>query len=97
MTKNVNDLFEEYYDNHNLDESRYSHFSKKQLVIEAEYMQDALQNILKYLDDGGTDLNAIRGEVMDGIYESRIWKNRILGNKKQIGITPICFFIVLEI
>ncbi|HDI5683091.1 TPA: hypothetical protein PNT20_004585, partial [Salmonella enterica] len=54
MTKNVNDLFEEYYDNHNLDESRYSHFSKKQLVIEAEYMHDALQNILKYLDDGGT-------------------------------------------
>ncbi|WP_407956694.1 hypothetical protein [Enterococcus faecium] len=60
MTKNVNDLFEEYYDNHNLDESRY-------MVIEAEYMHDALQNILKYLDDGGTDLNAIRGEVMDGI------------------------------
>lgn len=72
MTKSVNDLFEEYYDTHNLDESQYSHFSKKQLVIEAEYMHDALQNILKYLDDGGTDLNAIRGEVMDGIYESRI-------------------------
>lgn len=72
MTINGNDLFEEYYDNHNLDKSQYSDFSKKHLVIEAEYMGNTLHRILKYLDDGGTDLDVIRAEVMDGIYESRI-------------------------
>lgn len=72
MTINENELFEEYYDNYNLDKSQYSDFSKKHLVIEAEYMGNALHRILKYLDDGGTDLNKIHAEVYDGIYESRI-------------------------
>lgn len=72
MTVKGNDLFEEYYDNHNLDKSQYSDFSKKRLVIEAEHMGSALHKILKYLDDGGTDLNKIHAEVYDGIYESRI-------------------------
>lgn len=68
----VSDLFEKYYDEHALDESQYSDFSKKHLVVEAEYMHSALQSILEYLDKGGTDLDAVRGKVMDGIYESRI-------------------------
>ena len=29
-------------------------------------------DILKYLENGGTDLNVVKGKVMDGIYESRI-------------------------
>lgn len=67
------DLFEEYYDKNNLDEnSTYSDLSKKHLVIEAEYMNDCLHDILKYLANGGTDLNVVKGKVMDGIYESRI-------------------------
>ncbi|MDA3974876.1 hypothetical protein ACOYA0_00695 [Enterococcus faecalis] len=69
----LKDLFEEYYDNHNLDKnSQYSVMSKKQLVIEAEYMNSSLHEILKYIENGGTDLDIIKGEVMDGIYESRI-------------------------
>ena len=35
-------------------------------------MNDCLHTILKYIDGGGTDINRIYGEVMDGIYESRI-------------------------
>ncbi|ELT9091134.1 hypothetical protein SAV58_002855 [Enterococcus faecalis] len=67
------DVFEEYYDKNNLDEnSSYSQLSKKQLVIEAEYMNNRLHDILKYLENGGTDLNVVKGKVMDGIYESRI-------------------------
>lgn len=69
----VKDLFEEYYDKNNLDEnSSYSDMSKKQLVIEADYMNNSLHDILKYLESGGTDLNVVKGKVMDGIYESRI-------------------------
>ena len=69
----LKDLFEEYYDNHNLDKnSQYSVMSKKQLVIEAEYMNSSLHEILKYIENGGTDLDIIKVEVMDGIYESRI-------------------------
>ena len=45
---------------------------KEQLVIEAEYMNNRLHDILKYLENGGTDLNVVKGKVMDGIYESRI-------------------------
>ncbi|EHM36770.1 TPA: hypothetical protein ACY4E2_002749 [Enterococcus faecium 1,230,933] len=67
------EIFDEYYDSHNLNEnSQYSDFSKKHLVIEAEYMHSALCKVLKYLNEGGTDLDIIRAEVMDGIYESRI-------------------------
>lgn len=67
------DIFDEYYDNHNLGErSRYSEFNKKYLVIEAEHLHDSLWEILQYLNKGGTDLDVIRGEVMDGLYESRI-------------------------
>lgn len=71
--KSVDELFKEYYDSHNLEKnSQYSDCSKEQLVIEAEYMNDCLHTILKYIDGGGTDINRIYGEVMDGIYESRI-------------------------
>ncbi|WP_311415446.1 MULTISPECIES: hypothetical protein [Staphylococcaceae] len=66
-------IFDKYYDTHNLEKiSPYSTFSKKQLVIEADYMHRSLFEILKYLDEGGEDLNYIRSKVMDGIYESRI-------------------------
>lgn len=67
------DVFEKYYDEHNLDEnSQYSDMTKKQLVIEAEYLHDSLRNILKYIDAGGTDLKIIQSEAFDGIYESRL-------------------------
>lgn len=66
-------IFNEYYESHNLEElSRYSNFSKKQLVIEAEYMYNTLSRILEYIDNGGEDLRYTYSEVMDGIYESRI-------------------------
>lgn len=71
--KDVQDLFKEYYDSYNLEKnSQYSGCSKEQLVIEAEYMNNRLHDILKYLESGGTDLNVVKGKVMDGIYESRI-------------------------
>jgi len=63
-------IFDEYYDEHNLDE--YSDMSKKELVIEAEYLHNSLYNILKYVDNGGTDIDVIKAEVYDGFYESRI-------------------------
>lgn len=67
------EIFDEYFDEHNLSEnSQYSDFSKKSLVVEAEHLLSALLRILNYLDDEGEDLDVIRGEVMDGIYESRI-------------------------
>lgn len=67
------DLFEEYYDKHVLDKnSAYGELSRKQVVIEADYLHDSLTRILKYLDNGGTDLSVIKAEAMDGIYESRI-------------------------
>lgn len=70
---NTKDLFEEYYDKHDLDEnSSYSDMSKKQLVIEAEYMNNSLYDILSYIENGGIDLNVIKGKIIDGIYESRI-------------------------
>ena len=66
-------LFEDYYDEHDLDKnSEYSHMSKKELVIEAEYLHNSLWNILKYVDNGGTDMDVVKAEVYDGIYESRI-------------------------
>ncbi|WP_455387344.1 hypothetical protein [Lactiplantibacillus pentosus] len=66
-------LFEDYYDEHDLDKnSEYSHMSKKELVIEAEYLYNSLWNILKYVDNGGTDMDVVKAEVYDGIYESRI-------------------------
>jgi hypothetical protein len=67
------DIFEEYYDEHNLDEnSDFSHLSKKHLVIEVDYMHNVLTNVLSYLEEDGSDLNVIRSMVMDGLYESRI-------------------------
>ena len=58
------DVFEKYYDEHNLDEnSQYSDMTKKQLVIEVEYLHDSLSNILKYIDEGGTDLEKIHAEA----------------------------------
>lgn len=66
-------LIEDYYDEHDLDKnSEYSHMSKKELVIEAEYLHNSLWNILKYVDNGGTDMDVVKAEVYDGIYESRI-------------------------
>lgn len=41
-------------------------------MIEAEYLYQTLVNIIEYLDQGGTDIDVIRSEVMDGLYESRI-------------------------
>ncbi|EAE0513262.1 TPA: hypothetical protein RED41_003041 [Listeria monocytogenes] len=71
--RGIDELFREYYDSHNLEKnSQYSDCSKEQLVIEAEYMNACLHRVLKYINDGGTDINRIYGEVMDGIYESRI-------------------------
>lgn len=65
--------FDEYYDEHNFEEkSSYSSLSKKHLVIEAECMKNCLEDVLKYLENGGTDLNVLKEKVMDGIYESRI-------------------------
>lgn len=46
--------------------------SKKELVIEVEYLHNSLWNILKYVDNGGTDIDVVKAEVYDGIYESRI-------------------------
>lgn len=67
------DLFEKHYDENNLEEtSKFGQCNRKQLVIEADYMHDALENILSYLDEDGSDLNVIRSMVMDGLYESRI-------------------------
>lgn len=67
------EIFDKYYDEHNLDKtSQYADFSKKHLVIEAEYLSNALYTILKYIDDGGMDVDKIHAEVFDAIYESRI-------------------------
>ena len=53
----MEDVFEKYYDDNNLAEnSQYSGMTKKQLVIEVEYLHDSLSSILKYIDEGGTDL-----------------------------------------
>lgn len=66
-------LFEKYYDERNLDKnSQYSSMTKKQLVIEAEYLHDSLVKILRYIDEGGNDLEKIHAEAFDGIYESRV-------------------------
>ena len=67
------EIFDKYYDEHNLEErSQYSGISKKQLVIEAEHLENALSRVLVYLENNGDDLDFIRTEVMDGLYESRI-------------------------
>lgn len=69
----MEDVFEKYYDELDLDKnSQYSDMTKKQLVIEADYLHDSLVNILKYIDEGGTDLDKIHAEAYDGIYESRL-------------------------
>lgn len=71
--KSVHELFKEAYEEANYEEnSRYSNCSREELVIEAEYLYQRLVNIIEYLDQGGTDIDVIRFEVMDGLYESRI-------------------------
>lgn len=72
--KNLNiDIFQKYYYENNLSEtSEYRHCSKEQLEIEAAYMNNCLHTILKYIEYGGKNIDFIQGEVMDGIYESRI-------------------------
>lgn len=66
-------FYDEYYDKNKLDEnSQYSSFEKKDLVVEAEHLKTHLDSILKYIEDGGSDINIIKGYVFDGIYESRI-------------------------
>ncbi|HGD5845019.1 TPA: hypothetical protein ACIZWS_002010 [Streptococcus agalactiae] len=42
------------------------------MVIEAEHLENALSRVLVYLENNGDDLDFIRTEVMDGLYESRI-------------------------
>lgn len=67
------EIFDKYYDEHEFAKnSQYNNFTKKHLVIEAEYLETTLLNLLDYLDGGGSDLDFIRAEVMDGLYESRI-------------------------
>lgn len=67
------DLFEQFYDDHNLDEnSDFGHLTRKQAIIEADYLNSALCEILEYLQDGGTDLAKIKAIAYDGLYESRI-------------------------
>ena len=72
--KNSNmDIFKKYYYENNLSEtSEYKHCSKEKLEIEVAYMNNCLHTILKYIEDGGKNIDFIQGEVMDGIYESRI-------------------------
>lgn len=66
-------FFDEYYDKNKLDEnSQYSSFEKKDLVVEAEHLKPHLVNILEYIENGGSDINKIKGHAFDGIYESRI-------------------------
>ena len=67
------DLFKKHYEACNLEEtSIYGHLSKEELVIEADYLHQSLVNILQYIKNGGKDTDRILGEVMDGLYESRI-------------------------
>jgi hypothetical protein len=67
------DIFEEYYDEHDLDKnSNFGHMTRKQAIIEADYMHKALVEILSYLQDDGEDLGKVRAIAYDGIYESRI-------------------------
>lgn len=49
-----------------------SSFSKGQLEIEVEYLRNSLQEILKYIDDGGTDINKVFAEAFVGLYGSRL-------------------------
>jgi hypothetical protein len=71
--KDVHELFKEAYEEANLEEnSQYSNYPREELVIEAEYLYQTLVNIIEYLDQGGTNIDVIRSEVMDGLYESRI-------------------------
>lgn len=66
-------FLDEYYDKNKLDEnSQYSSFEKKDLVVEAEHLKTHLVNILEYIENGGSDINKIKGHAFDGIYESRI-------------------------
>lgn len=70
MTTNI---FEEFYDEHDFDNnSNFGHMTRKQAIIEADYMHKALVEILSYLQDGGEDLGKVRAIAYDGIYESRI-------------------------
>lgn len=66
-------IYSQNYDARNLDDnSIYKDFDRKDLVVEAEYLRAHLKIILEYLEKGGTDLDKIKGVVMDGIYDSRI-------------------------
>lgn len=66
-------FYDEYYDKNKLDEnSPYSSYEKKDLVVEAEHLKTHLVNILEYIENGGSDINKIKGHAFDGIYESRI-------------------------
>lgn len=67
------DIFEQFYDEHNLDEnSDFGHYTRKQAIIEADYLHATLCEILEYLQDGGTDLAKIKAIAYDGLFESRI-------------------------
>lgn len=71
--KKTTELYERFYDEHNLDEnSDFGHLTRKQAIIEADYLNATLCEILEYIDDGGTDLAKIKAIAYDGLYESRI-------------------------
>ena len=66
-------IYSQNYDARNLDDnSIYKDYDRKDLVVEAEYLRAHLKIILEYLEKGSTDLDKIKGVVMDGIYDSRI-------------------------
>lgn len=46
--------------------------SKEYWQLDAEYMRNSLRKILKYIDNGGTDLDMIHAEAFDGLHESRL-------------------------
>lgn len=90
-------LFEEYYDEHNLDEnSQYSDMSRKELVIEVEHLHNSLWNILKYVDNGGTDIDVVKAEVYDGIYESRIWCLKLAIQDTTYKLCPVFLCLIIK-
>lgn len=67
------DLFEQFYDEHNLDEnSDFGHLTRKQAIIEADYLNATLVEILEYIDNGETNIDEIKAIALDGLFESRI-------------------------
>lgn len=67
------ELYEQFYDANNLDESSdFGHLTRKQAIIEADYLNATLCEILEYIDNGGADVARIKEIALDGLFESRI-------------------------